>query len=433
MATDRNRSFWPIPLAAALLTWPAIWNGYPIVFADTGTYLSQAIHRYLGWDRPPFYSLFMMPLHLTITTWPVVAAQALLTAWVLFQVVRVLWPALDTRWLPALVLPLAAGTWLPFLVSELTPDLLTPLLVLVLCVLALAPADTVGRNTRLGLVGLATFMIAAQQSSVVLSVALVTILLALKRSFIAVVPPLLAILALVGVNWAGHGRAAVAPFGNVFMLARVIYDGPGLAVLRRECPDAGWRLCPFRDRLPPTSDDFLWAADGPVFLAGGHKAVSAEADAIIAAALRADPGAELRAVLRNATEQLGRFESGDGLEPWPVQVTPWIERDFPAAEAAAYAAGLQARGLLALPPWLKAAHAILAMAGVAVCVLLLPLAARRRHAAAGFLTIALIVVPLSAAITGGLSTPHDRYQSRIMWLPAWVAALAAGSLAGRRA
>ena len=29
-----------------------MWNGYPIVFADTGTYLSQAIHQYAGWDRP---------------------------------------------------------------------------------------------------------------------------------------------------------------------------------------------------------------------------------------------------------------------------------------------------------------------------------------------------------------------------------------------
>lgn len=59
-------SAWAAPLAAGLLLWPAVWNGYPIIFADTGTYLSQAIHRYLGWDRPPFYSLFMLPLHLTV-------------------------------------------------------------------------------------------------------------------------------------------------------------------------------------------------------------------------------------------------------------------------------------------------------------------------------------------------------------------------------
>ena len=42
-------------LAAILLLWPAFWNGYPLVFADTGTYLSQAIEHYAGWDRPIFY------------------------------------------------------------------------------------------------------------------------------------------------------------------------------------------------------------------------------------------------------------------------------------------------------------------------------------------------------------------------------------------
>src|ERR1700710_1917420 len=89
MATDRGARF-AVPAAAALLLWPALWNGYPIVFADTGTYLSQAIHRYAGWDRPVFYSLFMLPLHGTLTLWPVVVAQALLTAWVLWLVCRVL-------------------------------------------------------------------------------------------------------------------------------------------------------------------------------------------------------------------------------------------------------------------------------------------------------------------------------------------------------
>ena len=48
-----------------MLLWPAVWNGYPIVFADTGTYLAQAIHRFAGWDRPVFYSMFMLPLHAT--------------------------------------------------------------------------------------------------------------------------------------------------------------------------------------------------------------------------------------------------------------------------------------------------------------------------------------------------------------------------------
>ena len=49
MATDGpRRSVVPILLSAALLLWPALWNGYPLVFSDTGTYLSQAIEQYIG-------------------------------------------------------------------------------------------------------------------------------------------------------------------------------------------------------------------------------------------------------------------------------------------------------------------------------------------------------------------------------------------------
>ena len=56
MRTDeRPANAAPILLSAAVLLWPALWNGYPLVFSDTGTYLSQAIERYLGWDRPVFY------------------------------------------------------------------------------------------------------------------------------------------------------------------------------------------------------------------------------------------------------------------------------------------------------------------------------------------------------------------------------------------
>ncbi len=432
--TVRDRdAIWAVPLAAALLLWPAIWNGYPIVFADTGTYLSQAIHRYLGWDRPPFYSVFMLPLHTMHSVWPVVAMQAVLAVCTIRLVCDALLPGIGARWLPVVVLPLAVGTWLPFLVCQLMPDVFTPLLVLVLCT----------GMPRWRWVAFAAFAIAAQQSSVLLAVAVSSVLTiwhyrrdgaGTRQSILRTILPIpLAIAGLLSVNLIGHGRLAISPFGNVFLLARIVYDGPGMDVLRRDCPAAGWRLCPYLDRFPALSDEFLWRSDSPIVLAGGHKAVSAEADAIIAAALAAEPRRELRAILRNAREQMTRFASGDGLEAWPIEVSPWIERDFPPAEVARYASSLQARSLLMLPPWLALLHRCAILGGTVWCGCLLPLALERRHRAAVFLLVALAVLPVSAAITGGLSTPHDRYQSRIAWLPPFVAALSAIALVRRPA
>jgi hypothetical protein len=60
MSTEGHRTTaLVLALAAILLLWPAFWNGYPLVFADSGTYLSQAIERYAGWDRPIFYRFIL--------------------------------------------------------------------------------------------------------------------------------------------------------------------------------------------------------------------------------------------------------------------------------------------------------------------------------------------------------------------------------------
>jgi len=53
---------WVLLLSMPLLLWPALYNGFPLVFSDSGTYISQLIERHLGWDRPPFYSLFLLLL-----------------------------------------------------------------------------------------------------------------------------------------------------------------------------------------------------------------------------------------------------------------------------------------------------------------------------------------------------------------------------------
>jgi hypothetical protein len=417
------------------LIWPALWNGYPIVFADTGTYLSQAMRGHLGWDRPVFYSLFIYPLHLGLTTWPVILVQSCLTVYVLDLTRRAF--GISHVWLLALIPFLAVTTSLPWIASELMPDLLTPLLILLLTLLVFA-APRFRVWERVTMTALASFMIAAAQSSVPLAVALLGVGIPLRwlagrlhegppvprdtgSLFAPLLAPVLAIAAMVLVNTVGFGRVSLSPYGNIFVLARVIYDGPGMTVLRRDCPDSGWRLCPYLGQFPATSDEFLWDKTSPIILAGGHKTVSADADAIIHAALRSEPGRMLSVTWDNTIEQLTRFASGDGLEPWDMQVAPLIDNDFPARESKAFHEARQQKGTLTVTPPLAITHWVVALAGIAAALILLPVAWRRRHVAVWFLAVSLFVLPVSAAITGGLSTPHDRYQSRIVWLPACLA------------
>jgi hypothetical protein len=80
--------------------------------------------------------------------------------------------------------------------------------------------------------------------------------------------------------------------------------------------------------------------------------------------------------------------------------------------------------MLAVAAWMQTLHSVVAIQGVIGCCAILPIALRRRHVAAGLAVAVLLALLGNATITGGLSTPHDRYQSRVMWLPPLVALIA---------
>nr|WP_321984470.1 hypothetical protein [uncultured Lichenicoccus sp.] len=431
-ASSRSSLVVLLPCAVILL-WPALLNGYPLVFADTGTYLGQAIQHYLGWDRPAFYSLFLFLLHWKISTWPIVVVQSLLTLYVLDVAMRAFAPALPRRMLLPLCALLAILSPLPWFVDQIMPDLFTTLMTILLAVLVLAPAQILALE-MLAIAALCTAMIAFHLSHVWIGFGLLAILLPARRLFgatgrlgprglaLAVSPLLAAVVMLCSVNCAAFGRLSVSPFGNVFLLARLIYDGPAEAVLEQDCATEHWHLCKFVDMLPPhqtlypSSDNFLWEPKGPLSSLGGAKLLSLEAGAIISRALHEQPLQILRSSLSNFGHQLLRFESGDGLHAWPAQVGPVIARHFPAAEARAFLDARQSRGLLTVPHWMRLLHAAGYLLGVAATLACLVVAARRRDPMALLCAAVLLCLLGNAAVTGILSGPHDRYQNRVIWI-----------------
>lgn len=414
--------------AGLLLAWPAAWNGYPLVFADTGTYLGQAILLYLGWDRPAFYSLFLQALHWRITLWTVPLAQGLIAAHLLALALRVL----DRPGPGPLLLAaglLAIGTGLPWLVAQIMPDLFAGLLALALWLIGFGRAR-LGRWERIWLVLLATGMVAAHLSHLplALGLALVGGALAWLRTGAGAgmrvarwmaTPAALAVVALVAVNAAGHGRFSVSPFGSVFFAARLIQDGPAVRTLEARCDVEAWRVCALRDRLPMLANDFLWPPDGPLRgTLGGGKAWAPEASALIAATLGREPGAVAAAALSNALRQFPILTSGDGLVPWPAEPgpAPLLATHFPPSEIGAFLAARQQAGQLERDvARLVPLHVVLAWMGLAMLPWLAWL--RQREAAASALCLLVLAWGVgNAMVTGGFSSVEPRYQGRIAWL-----------------
>ncbi len=427
-------------IAALLLVWPAFWNGYPLVFADTGTYLGQALLHYLGWDRPPFYSLFLLLTHWQVSLWLPVLAQGLLVAHLLGLVLRALGRS-ERAALPLAAAALAVLTPLPWFAAQLMPDIFTGVTVLALWLLGFRLA-VLSLGERVYVVALAVFAVAVHQSHLplALGVALVGGVLLVGRrgwrqawrpTLRMVLPALVAAVALVSVNAIGRGSASLSPFGMVFLATRVIYDGPGLAVARAQCPAVGWRLCGVLGQLPGWHNGFLWNDDSPLRTElGGAEAWAPEARDIVMATLRARPVAVVQAALGNTLAQLGLFGIGDGLEAWPPPhgPQPLVARFFPQ-EVRALDTSRQQQGRLVADSrnWVPL-HAAAVVLGTAGLLGLLLLRWQRLPAPTAALAVLVLAATLgNAGIAGALSGPAGRYQARIVWLLPFVSgALAAG-------
>lgn len=415
---------------ALLLLWPAVLNGYPIVFSDTGALLAQTVTGARIWDKPFVYAPVMAALHWQWSLWPVALAQGALLSWVLWLTQRGVVGRARAGVHLGVCAGLAALTAAPWFAALLLPDILAPVLVLALALLGWAGDRLTGRE-RLGLAAVATLAAAAHLAHLPLAAAVIALVVLARRGWRALAwcaaPLGLALLVLAVGNWDRHGRFAVSPYGSVFLLARLVADGPAARVIDAACaatPAPAWHMCGWAGRLPTDSDAFLWAGDGPLWAPrrdgaqpGGPISLAPEASAIVAATIAAEPLGVLRAVLRNGWAQAGLVRVGDTLGPEHLQATvaDQLARGFPAAEQARFAASLQARGALrdAASPFVWWQPGVLAL-GLAAAVLALARTVDPR--ARGMVLAVLVAVAANAVVTGGLSGPHDRYQARIAWL-----------------
>ncbi len=438
-----------IAAAAVLLSWVSFYNGYPLVFSDTGTYLGQALQRYLGWDRPVFYSFLLLALHWSITLWPVPLVQGGIVAWLVWLALRCLGAPGLWRF-AAVTLFLAVATSLPWFVSWIIPDVFTGVVALGLWLLGAVP-ERLGRGERLVLVLLTTGAIAVHQSHVPLAAGLVIVLVAGRlllglafpggwRDAAGLVLPVLAAAgALVLVNLVGLGTASLSPGGANFLLARMLYDGPAAATLVEACPEKAWRLCAYLAELPPasnrfpSSDHFLWSPESPFARMGHPRAFAAEASEIVAETLRRHGAWQAERMAANTWAQLSRFQTGQGTDLAPWLGVPGPEpliAEFLPGDLAAFRGARQAQRTLGLLRPASLLHQTVIVVSVPLAVAAAILFHRRRERAGVLLVLAIFAALFgNAVLAGGLSAVHDRYTARLAWLLPFVVAAA---LAGAR-
>lgn len=422
-------------MIAAMLA-PAMWNGFPIIFPDTGGYFTAPMVQQLANGRSALYGLFLNA-GIPLAFWPCVVAQAALMAWLVVVTLRV--NGLGGRPYLALgiVVLLSVGTSLPWFAGQLMPDILFAAAALSLYLLAYA--DTALARWERWLIGaIIAFAMASHMAAAGLGVAVIAALtfthirrLDLPRARLALAAAAVAAgIALCPVsNLALTGNFAFTPGGSTFLFGRLVEDGMIKRYLNDHCPDSSIRLCQYKDEIVEDADSWLWWGGSPLYKMGGWQAYEPEAKRIVNDTLGEYPLMHAMTAVEAAINQFLTFETEVGVDD--NEPTHWAFEEFiPQLYPALLSARQQAERFDVEP--LNLLH--VPVAYLSLAAMLLAMIFRRRLGvsdrafALGLVLFAALAA--NAVICGVFSHPVDRYQSRLVLLaPLVVAVIVARRLA----
>lgn len=441
---------------------PLVLTGAPwMFFGDSATYIHQA-HRFVqlapallsdpagasldgpqGWiGRSIYYSLFLGAGFLFSSVWGVVTLQVALMlgvlAWLGARLARLDGVARGGEVEGALALCLAAAiSSAPWFTALLMPDIFAGLLIL----LGAALLTFHDRMTRFewGLAAAGMLAGAAMHDTHLLILGGLTVAAFLPR--VASGPKGLSPLRCLMIGLCAAGAALSALNGPVqerlsqtpparppFVAVHLIAMGPGYDFLQERCPEAGYALCAFEIEPGLSWEVLLFGstpgrglyslADTSTRIVLGEEQWRFASDVLAAYPVRT-----LTGLAADAWTQLGRF-SLKSLGPhdhWDRYL-----HTLPHALQARYAehnllirdpAGARAM-LQAISAGIAVITAVSLAALALACIRLVPRApteraVRRRLRLAGLL---LFGVVLNALICGGIASPYDRFQARLIWL-----------------
>jgi hypothetical protein len=474
-AVTRWRVAWfsAVVFVSLLMTWPAIYNGFPLLYPDSMSYLESG--RYIARGlfahdfpttytmRSAVYGLTMWPLHWNVTVWPIVGFNALMVAYVLWLVTVLFVPEGEGRRQKALGVYLGLGSFLglfsgvAWYVGYVMPDIFGPVVYLSFFLIAFG-REKLSRVECWTLAVIAWWGITAHSTHLPMAGGLcVLISVALWLQSVRGEEPgatvgsrwltalgwlggitLAAAVVQLGLNCQLYGKPSLNGRRPPFLLARVVADGPGRWYLQEHCREL--RLPPFSstpnicrsvDQLPDNVADFLWSPRGLWFGATteDQDELRQEELPIVMATIRQYPREELRI---SAAQFWGQFNTF-GL--YNYASTPFIlkmfESELPHARAH-YDRSRQALGTL--PTWFFSQVQVttIAVSLVVIAIVGWRLGRSWPRELVGLAVVIAYIVIANAALTGVFSNIEDRYQGRVIWLVPLLAGLVLVTWLGRR-
>lgn len=314
----KNRlSALPIALGTILLLVVAIWNAFPLLYADTSTYLVSGFELETPFDRPISYGVLLRIFSLNgLLIWLVPLVQSALVAWLTLRLFHTNEnPKL--KWFGVLTLLLSVvfstASWYT---SLLVPDIFTGIGVLALANLFLKECS---KGTAILLYTVFTVSVTTHLGHISYFLAVIVLTSAIKlfvgkHIFGSLSWRRLAVAgALTLLSIASMG-SAFAKARNAFFLAAMLENGVLEPYLNEACETQELAICQYQDELPQKAWEFLWKPNSPFAKMGGFKGTREEFGDIVRETLTTPKyiGWHMKASVKATYRQAYTFGVADG-------------------------------------------------------------------------------------------------------------------------
>jgi hypothetical protein len=428
---------------------PAIWNGFPLIFTDSLSYLTSGVELVAPVDRPIFYGLFIRISNLLIDLWGLVLLQTTLVIYLLLRLADSLFPDLSKKIVLLWIIAVGIMTSAPWFVSQISADIFTSCLFLTIIILALiCERASLGNIILLG--GLMIFEICMHSANLLIGLTLFLYIIGLswqqrkswvyikKFALISMTSFVISIAAIVASNVIFDQGFTFNRWGKVIFLARILEDGPGLRYLNDVCTTKNLKTCtalPLFNEAAKREVELgiihnpelknlvlnalLW--DGGINTIGGLSNVNDEASSIIHGSMKAYPMEMISAFINNTFDQFRTFSVGNqfGSTSHIVAINYFFKANFPASNQSYIDSHQYEGGVKVITSSLNVMYRLIIYLSSFMIIVLVFYSSKTQSASSSvrLVILSLIVFLITnAMITGGISAIFDRYQSRVIWL-----------------
>ncbi len=421
-----------------LLSIIGLYNGYPLVYSDTGTYIRSGIEMIIPMDRPITYGLFIHFFSLGFSLWFVIIVQNFLTAYVLFEFMKLfdIKESSFSQFYLSVILFLVIFTGIGWYSNQLMPDFFTPIAALTIFIILINKKITIPSLITLGII--LVYSLITHFSHLMIGTILIIVILIIKLimkerlmeiSFRKILLTGTIILSgwliLPTINYLTDKEFAISKGSHVFLMAHLADTGILEKFLKENCNNEEYsdcKLCQYKDNLPKDLSEFIWVSN-ILENTGGWAGSKKEYNKIIRGTLT-QPKYLLMNIYRSITYgfiQLTQNEIGQGLSAYNEGSAPHHNINiYYYNEMNNYLNSRQNKldGIHLKHDKLNSVHLFLLILSLFVVIIILTSSFWKKIYSVSiiFLFFALTVIVINSFITAGLNSPCSRFEGRIVWL-----------------